>query len=130
VNGENVGRARALVDAWARGDFDTVLDGCTPDIELDATEFLGGIHVGQDAVREYWEQVFETVRFVHERLEFLAAGDEVYVLARVRLRGAESGAEVEGDWAYVLTFEDGIVHRARFSREHETARRRYSSRTA
>lgn len=104
----NVELVRAIYDDWMRGE--PGLDKFDPDISMFESETLPGAvsAVGIDAVRHYMEsfgKYWEQIRF--EPQEFIEAGDQVVVVARLVGRGRSSGVDVERIWAYVWTVRGG-----------------------
>ena len=57
--------------------------------------------------------------------EFLEAGDDVFVLVRYRLRGAESGIDFEHPVAHLIRLEDGLIRTWWMFGDPEKARRRF-----
>ena len=109
---ENVATIRALYGDWLRGDM--ALDRMDPEISMFEADTIPGAAsaVGIDAVRRYMEsfaRYWEEIRF--EPTEFVDAGDQVVVVARLMGRGKGSGVDVEREWAYVWTVSAGKVVR-------------------
>jgi ketosteroid isomerase-like protein len=109
---ENVETIRALFDDWTRGDLG--LDRMDPEISMFESTTLPGAAsaVGIEAVRRYQEsfaRYWREIRF--EPTEFVDAGEQVVVVARLIGRGRESGVAVERVWAYVWTLRHGKVLR-------------------
>jgi hypothetical protein len=108
--GESLEVAKAWVDACDRGDLEAALAVCDAGMELIEAEALPGAvtATGIEAVRRYLER-FEThwseVSWVPE--EYREAGERVYLRARLRLVGRQSGIEVDREWIYVFTVRDG-----------------------
>ena len=112
--GKSLEIAKAWVDACDRGDVERALALCDPQVEMVESEALPGpvTSTGIDAVRHYLER-FQT----HwsdgswEPKEFREAGENVYLRARLRLVGRQSGIEVDREWSYVFTVRDGRLLR-------------------
>lgn len=109
---ENVETIRELYHDWLRGDM--ALDRMHPEISMFEADTIPGAAsaVGIDAVRRYMEsfaRYWEQIRF--EPTEFVDAGDQVVVVARLVGRGKGSGVAVEREWAYVWTMSAGKVRR-------------------
>jgi ketosteroid isomerase-like protein len=65
-------------------------------------------HRGIDAVREYHEDWRNTLHDLRIDLHSIAAtGDTVVTVCGLRGEGAESGADVEVEIAFLTTFQDG-----------------------
>ena len=79
----------------------------------EADTLPGAVHaVGFDAVRHYLERFnAHWESFYWEPLELIADGDRAMMLARLRLKGRESGIEVDREWAYLFTVRDGKLLR-------------------
>jgi ketosteroid isomerase-like protein len=109
---ENVEIIRALYEDWLRGDIG--IDKLDPEIAMfESTTLPGAVSaVGIDAVRRYMEsfaKYWEEIRF--EPQEYIEAGEQVLVVARLVGRGKASGVAVERIWAYVWTLRSGRVLR-------------------
>jgi ketosteroid isomerase-like protein len=95
---------RAIYDDWLRGDM--ALDKLDPEIAMVESKTIPGAPsaYGIDAVRRYIESFpsyWAEIRF--EPQEYIEAGDQVVVVARLVGRGKKSGVEVTRTWAYVWT---------------------------
>ena len=86
-----------------------------------ASAFLGyeGLNTGLSIWTESWGE------FHMEPEEFLEAGDDVFVLVRYRLRGAESGIDFEHPVAHLIRLEDGLIRTWWMFGDPEKARRRF-----
>ncbi|MCW3032805.1 MAG: uncharacterized protein QOK19_2133 [Solirubrobacteraceae bacterium] len=109
---ENVEIIRALYEDWLRGDIG--IDKLDPEIAMfESTTLPGAVSaVGIEAVRRYMEsfaKYWEEIRF--EPQEYIEAGEQVLVVARLVGRGKASGVAVERIWAYVWTLRSGRVLR-------------------
>ncbi|MEA2152283.1 MAG: hypothetical protein QOI18_516 [Solirubrobacteraceae bacterium] len=101
---ENVQIIRAIHDEWLRGGL--ALDMFDPEMAmLESTTLPGAASAyGIDAVRKYMESFFnywDEIRF--EPKEYIEAGDQVVVIARLVGRGKASSVEVTRTWGYVWT---------------------------
>ena len=74
----------------------------------------------REVIQQFWE-VFSQAHF--EVAEIRDLGDHVLAIGTMRVRGAESGAEVESPWAYLVR-----ARRARRSRSAYTPIRQKRSR--
>ena len=101
---ENVDIVRRLYEGWLRGD--PGLDKLDPEISMVESATLPGAvsAYGLEAVERYlrsfakhWEQIG------FEPQEYIDAGEQVVVVARLVGRGKKSGVEVTRTWAYVWT---------------------------
>jgi ketosteroid isomerase-like protein len=105
--GKNVEIIRAIYDDWSRGELG--LDRFDPEITMVESETIPGAPSaeGIDAVRRYIESFpnyWADIRI--EPQEFIEAGEQVVVIARLIGRGKRSGVEVERLWAYVWTLRE------------------------
>ena len=90
------------------------LDRMDPDVSMFESTTLPGAAsaAGIEAVTRYIEsfaRYWEAIRI--EPIEFVDAGDQVVVVARLVGRGKGSGVDVEREWAYVWTLREGKVLR-------------------
>ena len=104
MSSENVETIRSLYDGWLRGDMG--IDKLDPEITMIESKTIPGAPsaCGIDAVRRYIEsfaKYWSEIRF--EPQEYIDAGDQVVVIARLIGRGRSSGAAVERTWAYAWT---------------------------
>jgi ketosteroid isomerase-like protein len=107
---ENIERARRGYEAFARGDFDAVLDMMDPEIEAHNPPEVpeAGIQRGREAVRRDWEQTIDLFDdFSIEVQRYFDAGDQLVVYLLYRGRGRGSSAEVEVRVVHLLTFREG-----------------------
>ena len=105
---ENVEVVRSLYEGWLRGE--SGLDKLDPEISMVESQALPGAAsaYGIEAVERYMRSFakhWEQIRF--EPQEYVDAGDQVVVVARLVGRGKKSGVEVTRTWAYVWTVLDG-----------------------
>jgi ketosteroid isomerase-like protein len=117
---ENVEIIRGIYDDWLSGSM--ALDKFDPEIAMVESHTIPGAAsaYGIDAVRRYMEsfaKYWDEIRF--EPQEYIDAGDQVVVVARLVGRGKSSGVEVARTWAYVWTLRakkalrmDGYTDRA------------------
>ena len=112
---ENVEAVRRGLDAINRRDIETVLELCDPEVEL-RPSLVGGVEqttfVGREGYRRWFEQQFETYDHVSfEPHDVRAVHDQVVALYTLRIRGAQSGVELESAGAAVFTFRSGRLTR-------------------
>jgi ketosteroid isomerase-like protein len=108
--GPNAAAVIRAIDAYNAGDLDGLLTMADPDIEWEvAPEHPAATtHRGFDAVREYHEDWRNTLQGLRIELRSVAeSGDDVVTVCRLRGEGAESGADVEVEIAFLTTFLDG-----------------------
>ena len=105
---------RRSIDAWGRGDRQAWLSEVPPNWEFHTSGvFLGlkRVYRGPEGAAELWEDMrgpWEQFAVAVERLE--AVGDKVVALVTFRVRGRD-GIETSRQWAYVLSFVDGVPTR-------------------
>jgi ketosteroid isomerase-like protein len=114
---ENVEATRDSIEAFLEGDWQRVIRHLHPDVIWEETAGLGpdaatyrGIGAAREATQS-WIRRWRDYQFVVE--EYRDAGDQVVVLARERGHGSISGATVQRELAYVVTFEGEKVVRNR-----------------
>ena len=104
---ENVEIVRRIYEGWLRGEIG--LDKLDPEISMVESQVLPGAAsaYGIEAVERYlrgFAKYWEEIRF--EPQEYVDAGDQVVVVARLIGRGKKSGVEVTRTWAYVWTLRE------------------------
>jgi uncharacterized protein len=120
----NIALVKSAYDAFQRGDIDAVLEAFDRDIKWfspgPAELPHAGARSGHTAVRQFFEalnDMLDIERF--EPKEFLAVDDKVIVIGEDTSRVKATGAVVEGQWAHVMTIQDGKV--ARFHEYTDTS---------
>jgi ketosteroid isomerase-like protein len=106
----NLDAVRRSIDAYNEGDLDGLVSMAHPDIEWEvAPEHPAATtHRGIDAVREYHEDWRNTLHGLRIDVHSIAAsGDSVVTVCGLRGEGAESGADVEVEIAFLITLRDG-----------------------
>ena len=118
----NVELVRSIYEDWLRGNL--AIDKFDPEISMIESAALpgGGASAhGLGAVRHYMEsfaKYWEDIRV--EPQEFIDAGAQVVMLARLVGRGKKSGVEVSRIWAYVWTLRDNKALRMEgYASRHE-----------
>jgi ketosteroid isomerase-like protein len=89
---ENVEIVRRCFATWDDGDIDAVVANYAADVEIDVASVMDGSYRGRDVVRDYFSSTLTSLRFAHDGLELIDAGDDVVALTRGRGMGAGSGA--------------------------------------
>jgi ketosteroid isomerase-like protein len=108
---ENVEAARRGFEALERGGVEAFLDFIDPEFETTTPPELTvepATYKGREGLRHYFEsfyEIMEEVRFEPE--EFIDAGDQVVVPARLVARGRDTGIEAVQQLAMVWTIRDG-----------------------
>ncbi len=109
----NLATARTVYDAFARGDIQTILDGCSPDIAWSSggtrEDFpVFGVRKGLDGVKSFFKDVAENNQFSKfEPREFIASGDKVVVIGFYAITQKKTGKPLESDWVHIFTFKGG-----------------------
>jgi ketosteroid isomerase-like protein len=115
----------AGIEAFNRGDVETVLASMTEDVEWQRVDGLpdrGGVLHGRDALRAFLEpEVFASARF--EPLEAVEREDVALIHGRFHARGAASGIELDVDTYVVYWLENGLARRVENWRTREEAER-------
>jgi ketosteroid isomerase-like protein len=111
-------------EAYAEGGFDAIRDAFDPEVEWrtgeDEPDFA--TYRGHDGVKERIETVFDSFAELSlEPEQFIVQGDNVVVQVGGRLRGRESGVEVDFRETWVFTLRDGKVTRVREYRDTNDA---------
>ena len=113
VQTNNLATVHTVYDAFGRGDIQTILDGCAPNIAWHS----GGSHddfaafgprTGLDGVKSFFKDVAENNQFSSfEPQEFLASGDKVVVIGHYGITQKKTSKHLESDWVHVFTFSGG-----------------------
>ena len=110
---ENIGIARAFLEAYNREQFDVALKLGAPGLVLDFSRALGpyrGVY-RRNEIRGFLEELnatFESVRF--EPRDFIDLGDYVVVPLIIHFEGRD-GIKVKADTTNLWMFRDGAVER-------------------
>ena len=105
---------RDYVEACNASDLERVVALLHPDVELhEATNLPGAVSaVGLPAVRRYLERFgSHWSSFKWEPLELRVDAERAMMLARLHLRGRESGVVVHREWFYVFSVREGKLFR-------------------
>jgi uncharacterized protein len=116
---ENIEIVRAVYEAAARRDRETVYALYDPDVVWDGSgnplgELIGGasVHHGHEGIRRWFRSWYDAWENIDDQLdELIDAGDEVISLATLRGKGRESGLDVEQPYAAVFTIRDSRIVR-------------------
>jgi ketosteroid isomerase-like protein len=111
----NVETIRQGFEAFGRGDLEAALAGIDPKVEVhepadlpDAQVYYG--HAGFLAALAKAGEMFDDIRT--EPVEFIDAGDQVFVWVRITGKGHGSGARVEMYQAWTYRLREGRVVRS------------------
>ena len=108
--GRNAAAVIRGIRAYNEGDIEEFLAMAHPEVDWEvAPEHPAATtHRGFDAVREYHEDWRNTLRGLRVELERVEEkGADVVTVCRLRGQGAESGADVVVEIAFLATFRDG-----------------------
>jgi ketosteroid isomerase-like protein len=126
---QNVAAMRNVYEAFNGGDLEGVLAGFDPDIEVVETQdlayaarllrvlgprfmMLSGGYRGVAEVKRIFESAWEIAEWFRvEPEEFIALGDRVVVLVRLRAKAKDTGIEGEALTAHLWTMKDGRATR-------------------
>jgi ketosteroid isomerase-like protein len=109
---ENVEFVRRGVEAFGRGEWDSMPDLFAEDVEWYDPPSLPGasLHRGHAAMRARWDELEEALSgFTVLPEAYFDAGDSVVVFLRTKGRGRASGIEMERCIAQLFTVRDGVV---------------------
>ena len=110
----NLQLARQAYAAFARKDYDAVLELADAEVEYEFADSLAhdSICRGRAEVHQLWRQLDEIfVEWESRPDEFLDLGDHVLVLARESGVGRASGLRFDQKLGHLLSFEDGRIVR-------------------
>jgi ketosteroid isomerase-like protein len=111
-------------EAVSRGDWDAVTRDAHPELELQTADRVvkPGIYRGRDAVRQFFEDLFEPFEeVVVEPEEFFERGDQIAVFVVTRLRPAGSSAVIENRIGHLWTMREGKASRLEVFPKREDA---------
>jgi ketosteroid isomerase-like protein len=120
---ENVDVVRTAVDAYNRGDIESLLSLAAPAFELDLSRAAGPMHgvYARAEVLGFWAEVrdsWESVRV--EPHEFIEAGPHVVVPWTMHFSGRD-GIEVQARVTWVWTFGQQAIERLTMYQERRDA---------
>ena len=110
---DNVELVRAAIEAYNRGDVESVLNNAAPGLEMDLSRAVGPLHgvYGRDQMLRVWAEIADTWESVQiEPHEFIPVGEDVVVPWTMHLRGRD-GIEVQSRVTWVWSFRHGAVER-------------------
>ena len=110
MSDRNVEIVREHFDAYRRGDHEAAASYLAPDVEYHVIQ--EGTLRGPGAVLamwQRWESSFDEIETT--ALEFIGAGDRVFIAVRYSGRGRGSGIEFEAHTFEVFTLADGLAVR-------------------
>ena len=110
---ENVDILKRGMECFERRDVEAAMELLDPEVEWRPafTALLGGettVFRGHDGAREVMRQFWEVFSETHfEVAEIRDLGDQALAMGTMRARGAESGAEIESPWAWLVRSNNG-----------------------
>lgn len=121
---DNIETVRRGVDAFNRGGIDGILPFLDPDVEWQPLPYEPEArtyrrHDGVRALLDPYFEVFESLRMEPE--EFIVSGDHVVVPVCVRVRGRDSGVDIEDRHTFVFKLREGTVIEVREYRDRAGA---------
>jgi ketosteroid isomerase-like protein len=113
----NITFVQAMYAAFSRGDVDTIVQGCTEDIDWKSggrkEDFPAfGTRNGAAGVRDFFRSVAEQLEFSEfSPQEFYADRDKVFVLGHYVGTMKKSRNRFRSEWCHVFTFRGGKVEK-------------------
>ena len=120
---ENIEVVRRCYAAFNRGDWEAAFE-VSPDVEWETDARLpnAGTYRGREEIQRLFEDQagpFEESAIEPQR--FLAEGDQVVALVKLRRRPKGSSADIEAEIAHLWTFRDGRAVRVQAFAKREQA---------
>jgi ketosteroid isomerase-like protein len=113
MTGSNVEVVRANSEAFSRLDADAMLEFYAPDAIVNDRRQVGwGEFRGHEALRSYYQGLFDNASQMHEDLEVVSEDGDVVIASchlRAHLIGQPDGPEVTFDYALRVTFAGGLI---------------------
>jgi ketosteroid isomerase-like protein len=109
----NIDVAQANSQAFSRRDADAMLELYAPDaVVVDRRAIGWGEFRGRDALRSYYQGLFDNVEEIHEDLEVVDDRGDL-IIARCHLTatlvGRPEGGDMNFDYALRIAFADGLI---------------------
>ena len=121
----NIATVQSLYAAFGRGEMQTLLDGCAPDVTWECGGRGGdfpvfGVRTGVAGVADFFRTVAEVLDFSEfSPREFYADKDKVFVFGHFAMTMKRNGRKVDADWVHMFAFRGGKV--AKFREFTDTA---------
>jgi ketosteroid isomerase-like protein len=116
---------RANSEAFSRRDVDAMMQLFAPDAVVRDRRAVGwGDFLGRDAIRAYYEGLFDNVDEIYEDLAVASASAGVVVApchTTARLAGQPDAALVTFDYALKVTVADGLIQALEIYEDAKTA---------
>jgi len=102
---KRVGWFRDALADWNAGSRDADWDRLDPEFELES-QMLGGVVRGEDGLRRWWTEIDQQFDAWEMQVtgEHDLGEDRFLVIGTLRMRGRESGLEMDMDIAWLLRF--------------------------
>jgi ketosteroid isomerase-like protein len=104
---------RANSAAFSRRDVDAMLELFAPDAVVRDRRTVGwGEFLGRDAIRAYYEGLFDNAEEIYEDIAVVSASGDVVVAScrtTARLAGQPDAALVSFEYALKVTVADGLI---------------------
>ena len=111
VEAANVELVRAYYPALNQRDLDGVLNVFAEEAEyrpFNVSVVEGGSYSGHDGIKRWFAEAAETWEYLRAEPDtYRAGGDRVVVIGHLRVRGKQSGVDVDSPAAWVWTISDG-----------------------
>jgi ketosteroid isomerase-like protein len=114
---QNVALIQKLLEAFGRGDIQTIVDHCTSDCQFycpgpDAVPFTGRKNGPEEIRASYFDPMLSTQNNANLRVDqFIAQGDTVVVIGNYTADIKETGKTVDSPVALIFDIKDGRVSR-------------------
>jgi len=115
MSAANIELVKGLYAHYASGDFDSLLQGCSPNIEWcsggSPTDFPAfGPRKGHAEVLDFCRTVADAVDFDEfQPMEYYTDKDKVFVLGTYTFRMKNGGGRVTSEWIHIFTFRGNEV---------------------
>jgi uncharacterized protein len=118
----DVDLVKSAFEAWNRGSVDAFTAHMSEDvIWVEASGRPEGAPTerhGRERLRSSLESLFDAFETYHLEVEQIRElGDRVVAVVREIARGRSSGVEVDGQWGYLITVNDGRITRIEAHRD-------------
>jgi ketosteroid isomerase-like protein len=111
---EQIEIVKRSMDAWNRGDVDSMVAAAAPDSEYAISERNPNSRLlhGREEIADYLRDWHDTIHGLHyEIAELHDVGDTVVLLGTMTGRAGEDGPEITAELGFVLRFEGTQVVR-------------------
>ena len=117
---------RGVYDSINRGDVDGALAPAADDFRMDWSNSIGparGVYEGREQARALWSSFVDAFDAIRWEPEEIIEVDEsrLIVVNHVRMRGRESGVEVDARGAQLWTISDGIARSVKLYQSKDEA---------